>query len=530
MKSERRLAAIMFTDIVGYTRLMGVDSEKALALLRRNRDLQKPLIEKHAGKWIKEIGDGILSQFNSTIDAVHCAIEIQKLAGEHLDAQLRIGIHLGDITMEEGDIYGDGVNVASRLESMAPPRAIYISGSVAKAIRGNPEIRTEYLGEFELHNVDYPVAVHAVQGEGLPPASAAAKGSLPSNQSRKEQRKIPRKAIYVGAAFLLTIAALFFLNQFNHSNSASAISSEKSIAVLPFINESANADNQYFCNGIMTGISDHLAKIPDLRVIPRSSIEPFRNNRLSTKAMGDQLNVIYLVDGSVQRIGDQAVISTQLIHAGDEQQIWSERYEVDLSEVLLVQTNITKAVAAQLEMILAPELESRIEQILTDDVQALDYYLQGNEYLFEANSENIVNDRWQDLLKKAEVSFELALQRDSTFAACITGLANVQYVRDVETSVLKDDYLQSVIDLCTKSIRLNPKISDSYLLRSMTHFRRANMTDAEKDLEQALMLNPNSVAALYHKEGFSRFGHTDFVQEVEVLKEIEKRVSSEDDL
>ncbi|MDH3246961.1 MAG: hypothetical protein OEM26_20225, partial [Saprospiraceae bacterium] len=530
MSSERQLAAIMFTDIVGYTRLMGNDSEKALSLLRRNRHLQKPIIERHSGTWVKEIGDGILSQFNSAIDAVECAKEIQRITGEQLDAQLRIGIHLGDITFEEGDIFGDGVNVASRLEALATPGAIYISGSVAKAIRGNPEIRTEYLGEFQLRNVDYPVAVHAVQGEGLPPASAAAKGSHPSNQSRKEERKIPRKAIYVGTAFLLTIAALFFLKQFNHSNSASAISSEKSIAVLPFINESANTENEYFCNGIMTGILDHLAKIPDLRVVPRSSVEPFRHDRLSTRDMGAQLNANYLVDGSVQRIGDEAVISTQLIHAGDEQQIWSERYQVDLSEVLTVQSNITKAVAAQLEMILAPELENRIEETPTDDVQALEYYLQGNEFLFEANSENINNDLWQDLLSKAEVSFELALQRDSTYASCVTGLAHVHYVRNVETSILEENYLQPVLDLCTKAIELNPKISDSYLLRSMANFRRADMAEAEDDLDQAIRLNPNSIAALYHKAEFLQYANSDFNQAAEVLREIESRVSSQEDL
>jgi len=165
---SRQLAAIMFTDIVGYTALMGRDSNKALELVRISKEIQKPLVEKHHGQWLKEMGDGALAKFGTALDALNCAIEIQELARAKFDGKLRIGIHLGDITIENNDVYGDGVNVASRLESIADPGGIYISDAIEKAIRGQSDIQAKYLGESRLKNVDYGVRTYAVQGVGLP--------------------------------------------------------------------------------------------------------------------------------------------------------------------------------------------------------------------------------------------------------------------------------------------------------------------------------------------------------------------------
>ena len=151
--SERRLAAIMFTDIVGYTALMGKDSDKALEIVRISKQIQKHLVEKHNGKWLKEMGDGAMARFSTALDAVNCSIEIQKTARGELDAKLRIGIHLGDVTVEEDDVHGDGVNVASRLESISDPGGIYISDSIEKAIRGLGDVQAKYLGEIKLKNV-----------------------------------------------------------------------------------------------------------------------------------------------------------------------------------------------------------------------------------------------------------------------------------------------------------------------------------------------------------------------------------------
>ncbi len=168
MSQSRQLAAIMFTDIVGYTALMGKDSAKALELVRISKEIQKPLVEKHQGKWLKEMGDGAMAQFNTALDAVNCSIEIQEIARGKLDGKLRIGIHLGDVTVENEDVYGDGVNVAPRLESIADPGGIYISDNIEKAIQGQSGIHAKYLGEVKLKNVAYGVRTYTLTGVGLP--------------------------------------------------------------------------------------------------------------------------------------------------------------------------------------------------------------------------------------------------------------------------------------------------------------------------------------------------------------------------
>lgn len=208
-ESTRQLAAIMFTDIVGYTALMGKDSAKALELVRISKEIQKPLVEKHNGKWLKEMGDGAMTQFSSALDAVNCAIEIQRTSRADFEGDLRIGIHLGDITFEENDVYGDGVNVAARLESIADPGGIYISESIEKAIRGQTDIQAKYLGESQLKNVDYGVKTYALQGVGLPYPL------ISSKQSNKSIFPLSKK-IYLLVSTIIILGLLFLLSYFTY--------------------------------------------------------------------------------------------------------------------------------------------------------------------------------------------------------------------------------------------------------------------------------------------------------------------------
>ncbi len=196
MPQTRQLAAIMFTDIVGYTALMGEDSNKALELVHISKEIQIPSVEKHHGQWLKEMGDGALAKFGTALDALNCAIEIQELARAKFDGKLRIGIHLGDITVENDDVYGDGVNVAARLESIADPGGIYISESIEKAIQGQIDLETKYLGEINLKNVAYALRTYAVQGNGLPHAR------------RTSIKQKLRKSKYFGV--LIVLMTLFF--------------------------------------------------------------------------------------------------------------------------------------------------------------------------------------------------------------------------------------------------------------------------------------------------------------------------------
>ena len=206
----RQLAAIMFTDIVGYTTLMGKDSNKALELIRISKEIQKPLVEKHNGRWLKEMGDGSLSSFNSALDAVNCSIEIQESARAKLDGKLRIGIHLGDVTVEEDDVYGDGVNVASRLESIADPGGIYISDAIEKAIRGQADVQAKLLGEVSLKNVDYGVKTYALQGVGLPVPDLEEEKQISGRFVAELQR---RGVLRVGVAYVVMTLLLILLHR-----------------------------------------------------------------------------------------------------------------------------------------------------------------------------------------------------------------------------------------------------------------------------------------------------------------------------
>ena len=189
MSPTRQLAVIMFTDIVGYTALMGKDSKKALDLVRQSKEIQKPLVEKYNGRWLKEMGDGAMASFSTALDAVNCAVEIQRTSRADFEADLRIGIHLGDITIENGDVYGDGVNIASRLESITDPGGIYISDSVEKSIRGQTDVQAKYLGEINLKNVNYGVRTYALQGVGLPVPETKAEKELSGHFTAELQRR-----------------------------------------------------------------------------------------------------------------------------------------------------------------------------------------------------------------------------------------------------------------------------------------------------------------------------------------------------
>ena len=214
MRQNRQLAAIMFTDIVGYTAIMGKDSEKALELIRISKEIQKPLVEKHNGKWLKEMGDGSLSSFNSALDAVNCSKDIQESARAKLDAKLRIGIHLGDVTVEENDVHGDGVNVASRLESIADPGGVYISESIEKAIKGQSDVQAKYLGEIKLKNVQYGVRTYALQGVGLPVPEVKDQKELSDHFFAELQR---RGVLRAGTTFLMISLLLILLLPYGES-------------------------------------------------------------------------------------------------------------------------------------------------------------------------------------------------------------------------------------------------------------------------------------------------------------------------
>ena len=296
---EHRLTAIMFTDIVGYTAMMGKDEVKTHKLLNRNREIHQSLIRKYNGTLLKEIGDGMMASFPAASGAVYCAIEIQ-LASHRENIPLRIGIHQGEVLFEDGDILGDGVNIASRIEKAARSGSIYISSSVYNDVKNKSGIQAEFVGEKSLKNVDMPQKIYSVFVDD---------SIIPKSEPIKEEKagKIHWKAI-ISVMIGLTAVILTTLYVIPKFSNTPPVDLDRSIAVLPFDNESNDVNNAYFVNGMMEDIRNNLAKIGNLRVISKTSTEKYRKTELSVKEIAQELEVSFLLEGTAQKSGNKVKI------------------------------------------------------------------------------------------------------------------------------------------------------------------------------------------------------------------------------
>ncbi len=408
MEASRRLAAIMFTDIVGYTRLMGKDSDKALDLVRINKAIQKPLVKKHGGTWLKEMGDGAMAQFNSALDAVNCAIEIQKSAGSDLDAKLRIGIHLGDVVVSEKDVYGDGVNVASRLESIADPGGIYVSDSIEKAIRGQTSVQTKYLGELKLKNVDYGVRTYAILGEGI---------AFPST---KRLNKLARTGHSIRLVLYILVAALIVLGSLWLKDSPIIGNTKtiESLAVLPFDNLTGDSDQQFMLAGLHDNLITTLSQITSLRIISRTSTLQYQIKDKSTPDIARELGVDALLEASIIKFGDSVRINVQLVQAfPKEQHLWAEIFDWPLNNILNLYNQITQNIATKIDLSLTPREQTQLSNSRLVNPDAYGEYLKGQ---FHAEMFGLEN---------ALYHFQRSLQIDSSFAPAYAGIAFVWIVK-----------------------------------------------------------------------------------------------------
>ena len=316
----------------------------------------------------------------------------------------------------------------------------------------------------------------------------------------KYQRAIvsPKKTFSKKLAAIIPIILLIGLLVFNEAYNKDTFDSaeiEKTIAVMPFINNSSNEENMYFCNGIMAGIHDHLAKIPEFFVVSRLSVEPYRHTSSPLKVIGKELDVNYVVEGHVQRIGNRAIISAELIQVNSNKVLWSGRYDKDVSEVFVVQADVIQSITNNLEIIISSNLKDQLNTKPTQDTLAYDHYLKGEEYRFKANRLLQKTEIWINLLDKAKLSYEMALERDSMFAQAYLGLAFSVFERN-ESYALGENSLDEMIPLANKAIKINPNLSDGYALKGI-YFHNINQNDlAKKNLEKALDLNPNNRMAL----------------------------------
>ena len=449
MKEERRLGAIMFTDVVGYTAMSSRDEVTALALLRRYRSLLSSVFPRFEGRVVKTMGDGFLIEFASAVQAVNCAVEVQReMAGfnssldEASRVQVRVGIHVGDVVHSGGDVLGDAVNVASRVEPEATPGGICVTRQVADQVEGKVKWRLAPMGTRELRNVPNPVELFAVLSEA-PVTSRAPLGDTQRNR----------------------------------------------VAILPFSNLSPDPNDRYFADGITEELISTVSRIRELSVISRSSAMRYRDTALPMKQVGKELGVGAILEGSVRKSGNRVRIAAQLIEVEADRYVWSQSYDRDLTDVFGVQGEIAEQVAQGLKVQLLVKEKVKLETKATGSPEAYNLYLKGRFYL---------NERTEEGTRKAAKYFEAALQADPNFAKAYSGLADCHLIFADYGWMAPSEAGKLAKSNVQKALALDGSLAEAHAsLGLMLVNHEWNFQGAEREFEKAVELNPNYAPA-YH--------------------------------
>ncbi|MDR3420193.1 MAG: adenylate/guanylate cyclase domain-containing protein [Xanthobacteraceae bacterium] len=456
-RAERRLAAILATDVVGYSRLMGSDEEGTLAALKSLRkSLIDPKIAEYRGRIFKTTGDGALVEFASTVDAVRCAIDIQRAMPERnadtppgRKIEFRIGINVGDIIVDGDDIFGDGVNVAARLESISEPGGICISDVVHQQVSGRVEALFADLGDQNLKNITRPVRAYRV--------------------ALKEAREEP------AAASTPTLAAF-------------ASPDKPSIAVLPFQNMSGDSEQDYFCDGLVEDIITTLSKLAGLRVIARNSSFVYKGRAVDIREAAKQLGVRYVLEGSVRKSGNRIRITAQLIDAKDGAHLWAERYDRTMDEIFAIQDEITLVLATEMQVKLIEGEQARLHYTTTNNVEAWTYWVQGMSHFHQAVS--------KEKMGAARIYWEKALALDPASAALNAMLgfihcldARFGWWDDHETAMDKARAYSA------KALEIDPDNAEAHTASSLILLMQRRYDEAVTDARKAIQLAPGSALA-----------------------------------
>ena len=484
MPSARQLAAIMFTDIVGYTALMGEDEQRAFDLLRKNRQLQKPLIEQNSGTWIKELGDGVLASFPTVTDAVTAAINIQEACNQSKEFLLRIGIHQGEVVFEDGDVFGDGVNIASRLQALAPVGGIWISEAVYKNIANKKGFQTKFVREEMLKNVKEPVRVYEITtGETTPLAQSSTTNHAPFTrkpffQSRRHRALFPIAVISFLILLAMALGYWFF--------SIRAPKQIQSIAVLPFANESGNQDLEYLSDGMTETLIRSLSQLPDLNVKARSSVFRYKGKGQHAQTIGKELNVQAILNGRLVQRGDALTLYLELVDAATGNQIWGDEYNRIASDLGSLQNEIAHDVSDKLRVKLSGDDKQKLATNYTANSEAYQLYLRGRYYW---------NKRTPEGLKKALDYFNKAIALDPNYALAYAGLADTYAVSfNYELGFLRDT-IAKARNPALKALSLDDKLPEAHTSLGLVLLNEYDITGAEHEFKRAIELNPNYATA-----------------------------------
>jgi adenylate cyclase len=444
---ERRLTAILAADVVGYSRLMGANEVGTLQALQEvHQQLVNPAIDRHGGRVVKLTGDGLLAEFPSVVGAMECAVAIQQeMPSRNVDVpedrriQFRVGINLDDVIVQGDDLFGDGVNIAARLEGIARPGGIAVSQSVRDNVESRLEVTFSDRGQQHLKNIAMPVRVFdVVLDTGAVPAMMADPMAMAS----------------------------------------------PSIAILPFSNMSGDPEQEYFSDGITEDIITDLSKISALFVVGRHTSFTYKNMAAHLDRIAAELGVRFLLEGSVRKAGNRLRITAQLIDGCTGGHLWAERYDRDLIDIFAIQDEITKAIVGQLRVRLLPEEMMELGQTPTHDVEAYNLYLKGREYFHNPT---------KAFIGLARQLFMRAAELDPTFARAFAGIANcdARLVGWYGVRIPLDD----ILAMAGKALELDPRLADAYAARGEALRVAGRYDEAIDAFDQALALDPNSFEA-----------------------------------
>ena len=504
---ERRLAAILAADVVGYSRLMGEDEAGTYVALKTLREeLIEPLISAHEGRIIKLMGDGILAAFTSAVQAVSSAAAIQRaLAERNVDPpanrpiHVRIGINLGDVIVEGDDLYGDGVNLAARLEGIADPGGICISRNVYEQVHGKVDVAFRDLGVREVKNIPEPVHVFAAV-----PGGEKAAVATPARRRRVTRARLIGSAVVVALVVAGGVAAWLRpwspgIEPASMARMALPLPDEPSIAVLPFANTSGDLEQEYFADGITDDLTTDLSKLAGLFVISRNSAFTYKGKAVKVRDVAEELGVRYVLEGSVRRAGDQVRINVQLVDALDGKALWAERYDRALTGIFELQDDITARIADALRVQFAGAADdTALEQHQTESAEAYDLVLWARKLLNRFDRKKA--DEARDLLERA-------IDLDGGYARAYGLLAH--YYLDLWRlwGEDRDLNLSRAEDHAERAAALDPRDAGPHVTLAQVSMFRRDFDKADAEADAALARAPGDAVALANLGSMLRYIH-----------------------
>jgi TolB-like protein/class 3 adenylate cyclase/predicted Zn-dependent protease len=506
---HRHLAAILFTDIVGYTSMMQQNELQAVAVIKHYNDALKKVVAAFKGKILNSYGDGSLCTFHSATEAVQCAMALQQQLQSEPIVPLRIGLHIGEIFFEEGKVLGDGVNIASRIQSLGQANTILLSAEINDKIKNHPEFKSVSLGLFAFRNVDKPMEVFALANEGLKVLKPEEmEGKLKPETKIKKPTSYRKWLIPACIGVLFLTLGFFSYRQF--FNQTSDIGKDKSIAVLPFRNDSKQEETEHFANGVMEQILNNLAKITELSVLGRTSVEQFRGRAMTLGQINEILKVSYLLEGSVQKFEDKVVVNVQLLETRTGVHVWSDSYEYSYKSQFKIMKEIAQEVARKIRVKVTPQEDKLMNQVPTNSLTAYDLFLRAREEHYDYWLKKDTN-----ALNRAEVLYKRALQIDSTFAQAYTGLALTYWDKYYGKTYFEKNFMDSALYLANVALSYNDQLDEAYLVRGSYYTHTdGDFTKSISEYDKAVRINPNNSLVQFWR-GWLFFQVGDFVNSLE---------------